>query len=235
MNIIVTGASKGIGFELVKKFASNGNHIIVAISRNSFLLNQLKNECVIINPNAKVFPIGFDLTSTEIKNILLPKILSCISNVDILINNAGYLVNKPINQTTEEDLQSVFAANYFSVYHLIKHLIPVFNKEISHIVNISSMGGVQSSAKFVGLSAYSASKAALCNLTETFAEELKDKNIRVNCLALGAVQTEMLNNAFPGYKAQISAEEMAEFIANFTLTASKTMNGKIIPVSISTP
>lgn len=235
MNIIVTGASKGIGYQLVKKFAKHGNHSIIAISRNALLLNQLKNECAKINPNANVFALGFDLTSSEIKNILLPKILSCINNVDILINNAGYLVNKPINQTTEEDLQSVFAANYFSVYHLIKHLTPIFNKEISHIVNISSMGGFQSSAKFAGLSAYSASKAALCNLTETFAEELKDKNIRVNCLALGAVQTEMLNNAFPGYKAQISAEEMAEFIANFALTASKTMNGKIIPVSISTP
>ena len=165
----------------------------------------------------------------------MPKILSNINTVDILINNAGILINKTISETTPEDLFSIFSANVFSAYNLIKVLIPFFEKKNSHIVNISSMGGVQSSVKFPGLSAYSASKAALCNLTETFAEELKDKNIKVNCIALGAIQTEMLNNAFPGYKAQISSEEIAEFICNFSLYNSKYINGKIIPVSTTTP
>lgn len=235
MNIIVTGASKGIGFELVKKFAHNGNHSIIAISRNAILINKLKNECFEINPNATVYPIAFDLSSSNLKNELVPKIVSILGNVDILVNNAGYLINKPIVETTEDDLHKIFSSNIFSAYNLIKNLIPHFSKHISHIVNISSMGGVQMSAKFAGLSAYSASKAALCNLTETFAEELKEQNIKVNCLALGAVQTEMLNNAFPGYKAQLTAEEMADYICYFSLTANKYINGKIIPVSTSTP
>jgi NAD(P)-dependent dehydrogenase (short-subunit alcohol dehydrogenase family) len=75
----------------------------------------------------------------------------------------------------------------------------------------------------------------LACLTECLAEELKEKNIAVNCLSLGATQTEMLNEAFPGYKAPLSAKDMASYIANFSLHAHNFMNGKIIPVSISTP
>jgi len=105
----------------------------------------------------------------------------------------------------------------------------------AHIVNISSIGGFQGSMKFPGLSAYSTSKAALCSFTELFAEEYKDTDIKTNCLCLGAVQTEMLEEAFPGYEAPVSAEKMADYIVNFALTADQWMNGKIIPVSLSTP
>ena len=97
------------------------------------------------------------------------------------------------------------------------------------------MGGFQGSTKFAGLSAYSSSKSALSGLTECLAEELKDRNIAVNCLALGAVQTEMLGKAFPGYKAPLSAAKMAEFICEFALTGQLFFNGKIIPVSSTTP
>jgi NAD(P)-dependent dehydrogenase (short-subunit alcohol dehydrogenase family) len=107
--------------------------------------------------------------------------------------------------------------------------------EKTHIVNISSIGGFQGSVKFPGLSAYSSSKAALVCLTECLAEEFKDKNIAFNCLALGAVQTDMLNEAFPGYKAPVSASSMASFVTDFVLKAHHFMNGKIIPVSLSTP
>jgi len=85
------------------------------------------------------------------------------------------------------------------------------------------------------MSLYSASKGALAILTESLAEELKEQNIRVNALALGAVQTEMLEEAFPGYQAAVTAEEMADFITDFALKAHSYINGKIIPVSLSTP
>jgi NAD(P)-dependent dehydrogenase (short-subunit alcohol dehydrogenase family) len=97
------------------------------------------------------------------------------------------------------------------------------------------MGGFQGAAKFPGLSAYSSSKAALAGLTECLAEELKSKNISVNCLAIGAVQTEMLAKAFPGYKAPLKPNQMAEFICNFALTGHTYFNGKIIPVASTTP
>ena len=155
-------------------------------------------------------------------------------HVDILINNAGQLVNKPFNKTTFNDFESVYKVNVFGAAELIRLLIKSFNSSC-HIVNISSIGGIAGSSKFSGLSAYSSSKGALNILTEMLSEEFKESDIKINSLALGAVQTEMLNDAFPGYKAPLSAKEMAKFILDFSLNGSKFFNGKIIPVSISNP
>ena len=97
------------------------------------------------------------------------------------------------------------------------------------------MGAVQGSAKFPGLAYYSASKAAIANLTECLAEEYKEHNTAFNCLALGSANTEMFNEAFPGYKAAVSAQEMADLISDFAVNGQKYFNGKIIPVSVNTP
>ena len=96
------------------------------------------------------------------------------------------------------------------------------------------MGGIQGSMKFPGLAAYSSSKGAVITLSELLAEEYKEQGIAFNVLALGAVNTEMLQEAFPGYEAPISATEMADYIFNFALTGNKYHNGKIIQVSSST-
>jgi len=234
MNIIITGASKGIGYELVKAFANDSANNILAISRNEELLSKLKRECLDSNQNSNVFPIAFDLSSFDIINELIGIIKEKIDTVDILINNAGYLVNKSFEFLTDEDFDNLFTVNVKSVFKLVQALLPMF-KPNSHIVNISSMGGFQGSVKFPGLSLYSASKGALAILSECMAEEFKEEQIKVNCLALGAVQTEMLSEAFPGYEAPIKPNKMAEFIKNFALTGQQVFNGKILPVSLSTP
>lgn len=234
MNIIVTGASRGIGKELVKSFAGESGHHIIAISRNKKLLDDLSDECMSFKSGSNVHPLPFDLGSGDIKNELIPEIQNKIASVDILINNAGYLVNKLIESLSGEDFDQLFNVNVKSAFLLVQALIPYF-KPNAHIVNISSMGGFQGSSKFPGLSLYAASKGALAILTECLAEELKDKNIKANCLALGAVQTEMLAEAFPGYEAPIQPQEMAIFIKNFALTGHQVYNGKILPVSLSTP
>ena len=123
----------------------------------------------------------------------------------------------------------------FIALEITKLSIPYLNKTNSHIVNISSMGGFQGSAKFPGLTAYSSAKAALCAFTEVFAEEYKDSSIKMNCLCLGAVQTKMLEKAFPGFKAEISPKEMGSYIFDFARKQGRFLNGKIIPVSLSTP
>ena len=105
----------------------------------------------------------------------------------------------------------------------------------AHVVIIGSMGGLQGSKKFPGLSAYSAAKGALAILTECLAEEWKQVGISVNCLCLGAVNTEMLDEAFPGYKAPVNAADMARFIGDFALSAHDFMNGRILPVALSDP
>ena len=156
------------------------------------------------------------------------------NQVDILINNAGSLINRPFAQTTLEDFKNVYNTNVFGVAELTRLVIP-FMGSSGHVVNISSMGGVQGSAKFAGLSAYSSSKGALITLTELLAEEYKDTGPSFNVLALGAVQTEMLEAAFPGYKAPIIAKDMAAYIFEFSKTGQQFYNGKLLQVSSSTP
>ena len=224
-NVIITGSSRGIGFELVKLFSQNDFNV-VALSRNTKPVSNLK-----LN---NVKSLYLDISSSKSINKTIKLVIEELKKIDILINNAGTLINKSFNETSFEDFQSVYNVNVFGVAELIRQLIPYFNKK-SHVINISSIGGIGGSSKFSGLSAYSSSKGALNILTEMLAEEYKDKNISFNTLALGAVQTEMLEEAFPGYKANISPFEMANFIYKFSLEGNNFFNGKIIPVSTTNP
>ena len=234
MNVVITGASKGIGYETVKAFAAEKGNKIVAISRNFGLLEKLKAECDAFFKGSEVFILSLDHEAKVFSNELSGQISGIIGSVDVLINNAGLLIRKPFAEFTEQDFDRLFSVNVKSAYRLIQILLPFF-KPGSHIVNISSMGGYQGSSKFPGLSLYSASKGALAVLTECLAEEFKEREIRVNCLALGSVQTEMLAEAFPGYKAPVKSLEMAGFIKDFAISGHHFMNGKILPVSLSTP
>ncbi|HET6224861.1 MAG TPA: SDR family oxidoreductase [Bacteroidia bacterium] len=235
-NIVITGTSRGIGYELVKQFCKEDDYTIFALSRKGDQLNALVKECQSINSTCKVTPIVCDLSNDQSLEAGIKNILKTVSSIDLLVNNAGAILNKPFSAIKRAEMEYVYNVNVFSVMRLIQELLPyMVGKQRSHIVNISSIGGVQGSVKFAGLSTYSSSKAALVCFTECLAEELKEKNISINCLALGAVQTEMLEEAFPGYKAPVTPSEMAVFIMDFCLNAHKLMNGKIIPISLSTP
>lgn len=233
MNIVVTGASSGLGFEIVLEFIRKTEHKVVAVSRNQEKLKRLLEIARGLNPECTLIPVSFDLANDDI-GLLEDFILKSLGTVDVLINNAGQLINKPFMKTSEEELGQMLQVNVMSHFKLSKALVPFMLKG-GHIVNIGSMGGVQGSVKFPGLSAYSASKAALHVLTECMALELAEYNIKVNCLALGSVQTEMLEEAFPGYQSPVMAFEMGAYVADFALNASKFYNGKIIPLSVTTP
>ena len=223
--ILITGTSRGIGFEMVKLFSEAG-HRVLAISRNPDSIEKLDLK--------NVTTIACDITKEEDIQEIQDLLNTDWKQVDILINNAGSLLNKPFQEATIAEFKQVYNTNVFGVAALIKIVLPLM-KATSHVVNISSMGGVQGSVKFAGLSAYSSSKGALITLTELLAEEYKENGPSFNVLALGAVQTEMLEEAFPGYQASISAEEMAAYIINFSLTGNKFYNGKLLQVSNSTP
>ena len=198
MTILITGASKGIGFEMVKLFSQSQNTFVIAVSRNIDPLTKLVNQ----KNTHSVLPVKGNITSPSDHKKIIKTLKTLGLKVDVLINNAGEIVNKPFEKITAKELRSVYNTNVFGPFTLIQTLLPYFNKKQKvHIVNVGSFGGFQGSSKFPGLSAYSSSKAALCGLTECLAEELKPKNIAVNCLAIGAAQTEMLGKAFPGYKA----------------------------------
>ncbi len=223
-NVIITGASRGIGFELAKLFGDAG-HQVLALSRNDKPISSLNH------PNISSF--SFDLS----KESDLQKLTESIQNwktVDILINNAGRLLNKPFLETSATEFQEVYKVNVFGVSNVTQVVLPKMSKD-GHVVTISSMGGVQGSMKFPGLSAYSSSKAAVITLTELWAEEFKETGPSFNVLALGAVQTEMLEEAFPGYQAPVTALEMAQYIKDFALTGNRLYNGKLLQVSSSTP
>jgi 3-oxoacyl-[acyl-carrier protein] reductase len=219
--VIVTGASRGIGRALVDRFLDLG-HEVWALSRNTDELKNIKG----------IHTVSIDLSDEQ---QIVDWVQSCdVDHFDAVINNAGMLINKPFAETTYADFEAVYRVNVFGAAQLIRHLLPLLTTD-SHILNISSMGGVNGTAKFPGLAAYSSSKGALGILTELLAEEFKDNGPRCNALALGAVQTEMLAEAFPDYKAPVSAAQMATYIADFSLNGHHLYNGKVLPISQSTP
>ena len=218
-NVIITGTSSGLGFELVKKFNAE-NYNIISLSRSPCLIK-----------SNLVEHFNFDITDSKSISELQKLIQSKYKTIDILINNAGMLINKPFVELSKEEFISVYDVNFFGVNELIREILP-FLKSKSQIINISSIGGINGTSKFKGLSAYSSSKGALNILTEVLAEEFKDNGPIINSLCLGSVQTKMLEQAFPGYKAQVQPKEMANFIYDFSQTGGKVFNGKIIPVSL---
>ncbi len=223
--VVITGTSRGIGYELVKQFAAAG-HEVLALSRNMEPIEALVDK--------KVHGFKFDITNQKDIDKVANYVKSSFGKIDILIHNAGLLIAKPLGVLTADDFKKVYDVNVFGVAMLTKALIP-FMKLGSHVVTVSSIGGVQGSVKFPGLAAYSSSKGAVITLSELLAEEYKEQEISFNVLALGAVQTEMLEEAFPGYQANVKPGEMASYIKEFALTGAQFYNGKVLPVANSTP
>lgn len=224
-NIIITGSSRGIGFQLAQLFADEG-HQVLALSRNDAPIAGLQHKNITSFP----FDLGNDKDYIKLDSFLDKN----WKQVDVLINNAGKLVNKPFLETSMEEFEEVYRVNVFGVAKLTQKIVPLMPAS-GHVVSISSMGGVQGSVKFPGLSAYSSSKAAVITLTELWAEEFKDSGPAFNVLALGAVQTEMLQEAFPGYEVGITALDMASYVKDFSLNGNTLYNGKLLQVSNSTP
>jgi len=221
-NIWITGASRGIGYSTAQLFLEMGHRVII-LTRNTQAVEGL----------SALYPETLYICTTDL--LALEKSEYPDYPVDILINNAGALVNRPFSDITKEDLINVYGTNVFGPIQLIQNLIPKFSSD-AHIVNISSVGGVTGSVKFPGLSAYSSSKGAMTILTECLQAEFGDSTSwSFNCLALGAVQTEMLEEAFPGYVAPIDAAAMAAYICGFALNNHRVMRGRVVEVAMSTP
>ena len=221
--IIVTGASRGIGHEIVK-IAEKKGHKVYSISRNIKALQNYSFK----------YPRQVDLANEDSIDKFSSEVKNDGAKVDALINNAGAFLNKPFEKISKKEFEYIFQVNVFGLSSITRKVLPIIDSK-GHIVNITSMGGINGAAKFTGLSAYSSSKGAVNILTELLAEEYKEKGPSFNALAFGAVQTEMLEEAFPGLKAPISAKEIADFILDFSLQGQKFFNGKIIPVSSTTP
>jgi len=229
MNIIVNGGTRGIGKEIVINLAQDINNQILVTGRNENALKSLSSRF----KNVHVLPLDlsvFDNYSESFRK----SVYNQFSKVDILINMAGMVFVKDFIDISTNEARLMMETNFFGPASVIRIVKPLMAKG-SHIVNISSMGGFQGSQKYRGLSYYSASKAAIACLTECLANEFIEYGISVNCLAPGGVQTEMFEEAFPGYKAPVNAKEMAEFISDFAINGHKYFNGKILPVAVNNP
>lgn len=225
--IVIIGGSRGIGKSLVEFAANEPTNKIYAFARKDKLMRDNFKSL----ENVSTYHLDLEFFD---RNEFF-EALAHIESIDILINNAGYLVKNSFEKLSHKDFVKSYQINVIGIMQAVQIAVPKMNPQGSHIVNISSMGGFQGSVKFPGLTAYSTSKAALCSFTELFAEEYKESGIKMNCLCLGAVQTEMLEEAFPGFEAPHSPEQIAFYIYSFALVQHKFMNGKIIPVSVSTP
>jgi len=220
--IVVTGTSSGIGNEICIQ-AAKLNYKVISISRNIEPLkgiNGIDSYIVDITDKKSIKNFIDDLRNRDLK-------------IDILINNAGQLSNELFGETSYESFKQTFDVNVFGLAEITRSLIPFINKS-GHVINISSIGGVNGSKKFPGLSVYSSSKAAVIALTEVLAEEYP-QGPSFNVLALGAVQTKMLKEAFPDYEAQTKPGEMAKYIIDFAINGNNLFNGKLISVSNSNP
>jgi len=228
---LITGASSGIGYATASKLSENPDLRVIALARNHEALQKLS-----LDSGNRIIPVRFDLEKQSPAELIIELEKLRINALDGIIHNAGKLVNHPYADLSAQALRSCYEVNVFAPFLITQALLPFLKKgNRPHVLHIGSVGGVQGSVKFQGLSAYSSSKGALAVLTECLALELESEGIRVNCLALGAVQTEMLAHAFPGYQAPVTAESMGEFVSWFLLNGHHFFNGKILPVALSTP
>lgn len=225
-SVLITGASKGVGYATALSFAKDG-HEVLAMARNGNLLTNLQKESASLP--GKIFTKEADITKFELND--LPEEFQ---SIDILILNAGALVNKPFSEISREELEHIYKVNVFAPFEMVQKLKPRLSSS-AHIIGIGSAGGYTGTQKFSGLSAYSSSKAALSCLMECLNEEFAKTDLAFNCLALGSVQTEMLEKAFPGYKASVSPSEMANYIKDFAINAPWVIRGKTILVSKTNP
>lgn len=236
MVILITGSSRGIGAALAASFTKAG-HKVLLVSRNRTALQKLADACNKEAGQELAIPIPFDLFDLpDLEKEFISLIGEHTQTVDALFNNAGQLIRKPFHEVQLQEARKLFEVNFFMPAQLIRICLPFMEQsKLKHVVNVTSMAGFQGSKKFSGLSYYSASKAALATLTESLSEEYMEKGITLNALSIGSVQTEMLAEAFPGFKAPLEPAQMAEFMRWFTLEGASYFNGKVLPVSLGTP
>jgi NAD(P)-dependent dehydrogenase (short-subunit alcohol dehydrogenase family) len=226
--IIVTGASRGIGFETAL-YLSSKNHTVIATARSEDKLKELAEN----SSEGKIIAVSADLTKpADIKK--LQDAVNEFSKIDGIINNAGALHKGSFMETEISVFKKLMDVNVYGIVRIVQAMKPKLKKG-SHILNISSMSGYQGSLKFGGLTAYGTAKAAVTGLSEVLSAEFSGDGIAVNCLCIGAVQTEMFEEAFPGFEAPVSPKQMGEYIGNFILTGHQFYNGKVLPVALNDP
>ncbi|MFN5317949.1 MAG: SDR family oxidoreductase [Bacteroidia bacterium] len=224
IEIVITGASRGIGFELMKLCASH-QHKVLGVARN---LPAEMGDWEFVNG---------DITETETLVAAIKKMHGAShARLRVLVHNAGQVINSSFEDITDAQLQQLWEVNFRAPFTLTRSLISWLKAaDAAHVIYIGSMGGFQGSVRYSGLSAYSAVKSAGASLMESLAVEYAETGIRFNALALGAVQTEMLEESIPDFNASLKPGDMAQYIYTFMMEGYKVMNGVVMPVRCGNP
>jgi short-subunit dehydrogenase len=225
-NIIITGVSSGIGQEIL-----NNLKLDDSIGSVFAITSQPTDAKLAVDGKIRFIPIDYSNAES------IDKLSSIIGDIPIhgVILNAGLL--DKVKQGTIDHKQLLGTFNVNTFYPIL--ILQAINNNIisgkAHVIGIGSMGGFQGASKFPGLSIYSASKSALSTFIECYAQEMFNNGVRANTLALGAVNTKMLNKAFPGYEAPVNAKDISKYILDFLFHGGDFITGKVIPVSLVNP
>lgn len=199
-NILITGASGGIGSEIARKFAALGYRVLMVYNKNKLAIDKLSDE---LSSITEVAVYGCDLTQEKAVKTMIDDIIKRFKRIDCLVNCAGVAQIKQIQDVTEKDFDFVFNNNVKSAFFVLKHVVPhMVSEKAGGIVNISSMWGkVGASMESI----YSASKGAINSLTLSLAKELGPSNITVNAICPGLIDTKMNANLSKADKKEIVA------------------------------
>jgi len=186
---LITGCNRGIGKEIARTFVLNGA-IVYANARRVGSLNILIEELP-IHLRPSIIPTYFDVNDTNLVRQVFVQIHKEQQHLDCLVNNAGIMKDALIGMVTKKLMLELFETNVFAVMDLMQYAVKLMSKQKSgSIINISSIAGTNGHAKQI---AYSATKGAVVSITKTAAKELAEKNIRVNAIAPGIIETELLS------------------------------------------
>lgn len=230
MDLLITGASRGIG-QATALAAVDDGHRVIALARDQKALEALEAE------HSSILPLPLDLNDDALEDRLKDGLRGHgIKALDGVVHAAGILEKKPFQELEKKDWDKAFCTNLIGPARSLQVLHSWMLEAASpHVVLIGSMAGFSGSKKFAGMATYGVSKAALGGLGELLAEEWQADGIRVNTLAVGGVDTDMFRKAFPEGVAPVSQEAMGAYVLSFLKEAGKVMNGKQVPISLSTP
>lgn len=232
---LITGASRGIGAAIARKFASEGAKLIISAT-NEELLSKMKKE--LDDSGCDVEMMKCDVSDSASFKSLVQFALDTFGTVDILVNNAGIRRDKLIMAMTEEDWDTVINVNLKGTFNGIKSVTrPMLKAKSGCIINITSIVGLSGNA---GQANYASSKAGIIGLTKSAAKELGSRNIRVNAIAPGFIETEMTESVKEDAKEKFlknvpliragTGEDVANLAAFLASDSSGYITGQVINV-----
>ena len=185
---LITGGSRGIGKAIAKKFAKEGYDIVINYVSESAELGKVKEE-MIENRNVDILFVKADVTNYNGCEEMIKEVINKFGRIDVLVNNAGITKDGLLMRMKEEDFDSVIDVNLKGAFNCLKAVTPIMiRQKAGKIINMSSVVGVIGNAGQVN---YCASKAGLIGMTKSLAREIGGKNINVNAIAPGFIDTDM--------------------------------------------